>query len=255
MDSAKSNTPTLRLVAWNILHGGGPSRIPEIALALRNLTPDIVVLSEFRDARGGQLRVTLADAGLEHQAATPPAPGSLNSVFPAARHLIRILPSPPDLGRRFIHAHVGGIDVCGVHVPDDANLTAKSRFWQALLNIARGATDRPLAILGDFNTGRRGQDGVRFACEALLGNLLSLGFVDAWRVSHPIGREDTWVSPLGKGRIDTTYLSPALADTLVSCEYDHRVREAGFSDHSAVIVDLARSVPTSQTPPNGLFSA
>lgn len=145
------------------------------------------------------------------------------------------------------------MEICGVHVPDDTDHTAKSRFWQALLTIARGATDRRLVILGDFNTGRHWQDGPKFGCEALLGNLLSLGFVDAWRNTHPFGREDTWTSSLGRGRIDTTYLSPLLADTIISCEYEHAVREAGFSDHSAVVTDLAAGRPASETPPNGLF--
>jgi hypothetical protein len=62
----------MRILAWNILHGGSGRRLPEIVLALLGHRPDVVVLSEFRARLGGQIRGILADHGLSHQAATPP---------------------------------------------------------------------------------------------------------------------------------------------------------------------------------------
>lgn len=64
----------VRILTWNILHGGGPRRTPEIALDILEQRPDVVILCEFRPGRGGQLRAVLADHGLTHQACASPTP-------------------------------------------------------------------------------------------------------------------------------------------------------------------------------------
>jgi exonuclease III len=147
-------------------------------------------------------------------------------------------------------------------------MTAKAAHWQAILSHARQYLDRSVVIVGDFNTGRRYQDarptgraGRRGAgadgnsrwasvhgCEALLGSLLSLGFVDAWRCLHREAREYSWVSHDGQPRrIDTAYLSPALAPALQTAAYSHVERRRRLSDHAPLVVDLAlaRTAPVS----------
>ncbi|CAG1009723.1 hypothetical protein PHYC_03739 [Phycisphaerales bacterium] len=249
---------TVRLVTWNILHGGGPKRTPAIGLALHELAADLVVLTEFRTARGGQIRAQLADAGLEHQAVAPGREGG-NGMLMACRERLEAVDQPGDMGGvggRWLRARVPawGLEVLGVHVPDDGNPGRKAGFWRRVIGVGRGSAGCRLIVLGDFNTGRRGQDGDEFGCEALLGTFVTLGFVDAWRVVNPQGRENSWEGPQGQGRIDTAYLSPLLRDALVDARYEHRLRLDRLSDHSPLIVTIRTARNGEAERRAGLFS-
>ena len=242
----------MRLLTWNILHGGGPARLPEIILALVHHRADVVVLTEFRIARGSQVRGVLADHGLIHQLASHAPDGEGNGVLIASR--IRLAAcaqtGPAESAGRWLEAGLPevGVHLVGVHVPDDTRRAAKAAFWQHLLTLARLRRGEKCIILGDFNTGRKNLDGPvsgRFGaaqttgCEVLLGSLLSLGFVDAWRRLNPEGREYSWVSPAGEGRrIDAAYLSPNLAGVLQTASYSHFERQRRLSDHAPLLLDL-----------------
>lgn len=235
----------LRLFAWNILHGGGPRRTPEIALAILAHAPDLVVLSEFRAGRGGQIRAMLADAGLHHQIATD-SPPTKNGMLVASRSPLEPCPpraSLPGSRGRFIECLVPelGFRLAGVHVPDDTDLVAKQRYWHFLITYARAHADEPCLVVGDFNMGRRGQDdnGRGFACESLLGTFTSLGFCDAWRHHHPEERLFTWFHHDGSGaRIDAAYATISLLPRVQSVEYSTLERDQALSDHAAIVLDL-----------------
>lgn len=249
----------MRWIAWNIRHGGGASRTPEIGLALRALAPDVVVLTEFRAARGSMLRTTFADAGLAWQETAPSSPGG-NSVLIASRFAMQATQRPGGVpASRWMSVRLTefDLDVAGVHVPDDTRPAEKARYWQELVGWARERRDRRAAILGDVNTARRGPDGQnRFRCEALLGTLLSLGYVDAWRRMNPGDREDTWVGARGEAaRLDAVYLSAPLGDALQAARHAHAPASSGLSDHAAVVVDVALdSSGGSRAPTRGLFA-
>ena len=230
-------------LSWNILHGGGPERIPEIALFLVRHAPDVVVLSEFRAARGGQIRGVLADHGLIHQAASH-GPDRANGVLIAAREPIRPTGVQGRPDGRFLDAYrpESDLHITGVHVPDDSDPGGKAFHWQRLVGLGHERLGQHAVIIGDLNTGRRGQDAASgcFACEALMGTLASLGWVDAWRHLNPGVREATWVAPWGEGRrIDAAWLSPSLAERLESATHLHEAREKRVSDHSALLVRLS----------------
>jgi hypothetical protein len=56
----------VRLVSWNICHGGG-KRSPQIIAQLRVWNPDIVGLSEFRGTEPSHLIASaLTEMGLTH---------------------------------------------------------------------------------------------------------------------------------------------------------------------------------------------
>jgi exonuclease III len=240
----------MRILSWNILHGGGPARLPEIILSLLRHEPDLVVLTEFRTTRGSQIRAALADHGLPHQLTSHPQRNDpCNGMLMASRLPIEAAPSPPDFAGRWLEARLPALNVhlLGVHVPDDTRPTDKAAYWQAILRLARTRHGENCLILGDFNTGRRYQDGPvagpRRAsitgCEALLGTLLSLGYVDAWRRLNPDAREFSWVSAAGDARrIDTAYLSPALVPLLQTAVYSHFERHSSFSDHAPLLLEL-----------------
>lgn len=257
----------MRVVFWNILHGGGNRRTPEIALALLGWAADVVVLCEYRTTLGGQLRGVLADHGLEHQACTDPGEGS-NGLLVASRLPVERLASvgaatPQRLiGVRLAEA---GMVLLGAHVPPlEAQDGEAQGVWQALLAAARAHADGATLVIGDLNAGRRWQDeaglgGVRrlskeppalqrVGSEAM-GRLWLMGYRDAWRagLGEPEGdgksgceREFTWFSHEGRGvRIDHVLASASLLPRVREARYEHGVRESGVSDHAAVVVEIS----------------
>lgn len=255
----------MRILTWNILHGGGPRRIPEIALDLLEQRPDVVILCEFRPGRGGQLRAVLADHGLAHQACgSPDAPADAprraraedpgrNSVFIASRWPLTVLDEdhgiPGTLRPRWLSVRIApprgdgadSLDLLGVHIPDDTRPTPKALMWQGVLSFAAPRASGRCIIAGDTNSGRHRVDeaGATFGCVTALGKLATMGYVDAWRRANPDSRESTWAHPfVGATRIDGVYVSAPLAGAVTRAELLHGPREAGHSDHSMVLVEL-----------------
>lgn len=248
----------LRLMTWNILHGGGPVRTPEIGLAILAYRPDVVVLTEFRAARGSLLRAQLRDGGFEHQRATPTPTG--NGILIASRLPLAEGDAGGLSAGRWLSVTIPalGLRVHAVHVPDDWRPRAKAAAWQFLVSHARAGRGERAVYIGDFNTARHGQDspGRFFGCEQLLGTFCSLGYADAWRHLNPGVREDSWVSPLGRGRLDAAYVSAGLLAAVQGAAYLHAEREAGLSDHSGLMVEFGvEAGPPTEAAAKGLFPA
>jgi len=247
---------TVRLLTWNLLHGGSARRMPEIALSILEHAPDIAVLTEFRASIGGQIAGVLADHGLTHQVRSS-APTDRNGILIASRYRLEppeqhaldpLCPLPakwaetlvPDLGLR----------LAGVHIPDDSRPTERAAYWQFLVEYARLHGSTPCVVVGDFNSGRHRIDeaGATFASTALLGAFCTLGFTDAYRALHPRGRDHSWVSHEGGGfRLDHAYVSQPLKNQLVGARYSHSERADGVSDHAALVVELS-TVPPGAAP-------
>jgi exonuclease III len=240
----------MKLLAWNILHGGGPDRLPWIVLALLEWAPEIITLTEFRSARGGSLRGVLADHGWAHQGVSGAGAGE-NGVLIASKLPIARLDThpglPPPLRRRILTGEFeGGLSVTAVHVPDAARhdrpaMVEKTAVWHELIRTARARGSGSHAILGDLNTGRHRLDeaGASFSCTALLGRVVSLGYRDAWRSVHGSRRAGSWISPSGGSfRIDHALVSPALAGRVRGAEYGSAGLGEGLSDHASLVVEL-----------------
>lgn len=245
----------MRLLAWNILHGGS-RRMPEIALALLEQAADVIVISEYRRTMGGQLRALLAEHGWEHQLCTEPHLGK-NGMLLASRHRLveRRAPVDPPVDGRWVHAHLPGLplDVIGIHAPDgQTDPTLQTAYWRYLLDTTRSLKDVPCVVLGDFNTGRHKADeaGKTFRCTSLLGLLCTHGYADAWRLLHPQTREFTWFSHTGGGfRIDAAYITAPLTGGLRSASHVHALRQSGASDHAPIMIELDMTA-CSPGPPN-----
>lgn len=255
----------LRILHWNILHGGGSRRMPEIVLVLLSHKPDLILLSEYRTTIGGQIRGILADHGLEHQQTSLPARHK-NGLMWASRFVLDRAeqpgPTAHGLSSRWLDVRVAGHDLhlTGVHIPDDSRPTARAVCWQWMVASAKLNREKSHIFIGDFNTGRHGLDeaGRTFTCTSQLGAVCTLGYVDAFRVFAPNKREWTWHAPAGSHvkpantasssgfRLDTALVSQRAAPRLVRAEYVHSVRETGVSDHSAMIIDLAPAEAISQ---------
>jgi len=255
----------LRVFHWNILHGGGAKRMPEILLHLLALKPDLILLSEYRTTVGGQIRGILADHGLEHQQTSLPAQHK-NGLMWASRFPLARSPQPAPTGHglssRWLEILVEGHDLqlTGVHIPDDSKPTARAVCWQAMVASARLNREKSHIFIGDFNTGRHGLDeeGRTFTCTSQLGAVCTLGYADAYRVFAPETREWTWHAPAranvkpsntarsGGFRLDSALVSKPLLPWLARADYLHSVRETGVSDHSAMILELDKPGTISQ---------
>lgn len=247
---------SLRLLTWNIQHGGGSLRAPWICLALVEARADIIVLTEFRAARGGQIRAALADHGLKHQALSDAAEGA-NAVLLASRWPLERAGLAMGAGGagggdsaagRMVQAQIPllGLEVVGAHIPPPAPGGERARVWRQALLAARSGQAGRLALLGDFNTGRTGPDGSGFRHTALLGQLATLGYVDAWRRLHPAERAMTWRGPAGAcARVDHCFLSAGLAGGLRAARIEDFGAASGpgegrrrLSDHAPVVVEV-----------------
>lgn len=230
----------MRLVTLNLRHGG-VRHMPAVLDKLLGYKADLLVLTEFRNnPTGAALREALAGKGLVHQQVSHGEPRS-NAVLVAAKAGFRAAPRKLlrfDKGR-MISVRFADFFLVGVHLP---NVLAKLPHWDALLRLADKPRAEPRMLVGDFNTGRNPQDaqGFRFSCAEQMEALEQRGWVDAWRKLHPQAREYSWYSHKGRGfRLDHVFLSPSLAPRLGGARFDHTVRKRGYSDHSALIVDLA----------------
>lgn len=229
----------LKLMTWNIRHGGGAKGMPLIALYLVEQGADVIVLTEFRRSTGGQIRGVLADHGWAHQAVSE-HPGRANGVLVASRLAMRAEAPPPEAAGRWQEVVIGNsVRVVGLHIPCTGRETGRKAFWHKVLQRARAIADEPAVLIGDFNTGRRHLDeaGATFQQTAMLGMLSAAGYVDAWRVKHPHEREYSWFSHAGSGfRIDHAMVSRRLAGGIQSAWFCHEQRVSGTSDHASLVV-------------------
>ncbi len=250
-----------KILTWNLRHGGGSKRMPEITLVLLEQAADVVVLTEWRKGTGGQISGVLADHGLRHQFSTDPPKGS-NGLLVASRHPV-IVTEEADEGsglfkterrfglathrkarrRRLVEAEIAGLGltVIGVHVPPDGPGTGREAVFQATVAAARRRREEGCVLIGDLNAGRHFLDeaGETFTCTRLMGELATMGYKDAWRAIHGEKREFSWYSHEGEGfRIDHALVSGALANRVKSCWYSHNERKMNLSDHSLMALEL-----------------
>jgi exonuclease III len=238
---------TVNILAWNILHGGGPRRTPGIVLALLDSAADVIVLSEFRPTMGGQIRGVLGDHGYRWHAVSPLEAGC-NSMLIASRlpgsPLAVDLPEPRRGAAMCLDS---GMIVSAVHIPDarrhdHAAMGRKSAFWRALLDHARLHQQAEHVIIGDFNTGRHRADetGRSFSSTALLGELTAMGYRDGYRLVRPTGRAFSWESHTGgRYRLDQVFVSQRLCTRVSEVRYSQVERRAGLSDHAPMTVKFA----------------
>jgi len=232
----------MKLLTLNIRQGGG-SRAGRLLDWLGETAPDVAVLTEFRRGGSGEkLRKGLQAHGLRHFAA-PESPERANSVLIASRFplLAREAETSPADAHRLAWVSVEGIELLGVYF---AQRNEKASLYRTLDSLSGKLLERQSLILGDFNTGIRGIDeaGKTFYAEDCFRELLERGWQDAWRSRHPETTEYSWYSQREGGfRIDHALASPELDERIVSATYEHSVREAEISDHSALVIEVGAS--------------
>lgn len=230
----------VRLLCWNIRHGGG-FRIARIHAAIRSYRADIVVLTEFRENPSGLLlRESLAADGLVFQVTSQP-PHRTNGVLIAAREPFEICREGEDVPsdrHRWVTVRFAAFGVTGTYFP---SLHEKVPHLDYMLRRAARLADARHLFTGDFNTGKNHIDerGTVFHYGHYFDDMAEAGWQEAWRYLHPRGRQYSWYSQKRNGfRIDHAFLSPRLQPDLRAARYSHRHRKDGTSDHSALLVEL-----------------
>lgn len=241
----------LKVVAWNVRQGGG-GRAPRLADAVRTLSPDVVMISEYRHISRHGLAERLAAAGLGHQVESPDPRDGYTGMLICSRHQIDTgdvaFDSVTD-GHRFCHFVVKGWDLVSSYIPGmKAEANRKEKYWQFLVNEAGPAlAERRCLIAGDLNTGLHYRDelGATLACSELMQELFDAGWRDAWvernRIARPPG---TWISTAGNPfRLDHALLSPKSprarnVDYPVVIGGEGVLGPGGLSDHLPVVISL-----------------
>lgn len=233
----------MRLTTWNIRAGGG-KRIDDVARVLSELSPDVIVLTEYRPKPGQRLLQLLGQS--YHVEAGVPV-GSQNCTCVLSRYpMVRVPCDPmPTSHHRWVSVAIPAIDltVLGVHVPNQTEIWNKREFWSCVNSFADSVCGEQALIVGDLNTALDEDcegDPIREAVH--LKRLLATGWVDVWRAHNSDAREFTWYSHRNNGfRLDHCLVTGPLAERVVACSYGHDVRHNRLSDHSLLNIDIETS--------------
>jgi exonuclease III len=263
------------IVSWNV--AGRVKRLQEQAEALLSLQADVLCLQEATPNTLPLWQSLLHEAGyLGIAHGEPPSRGRSRPliVMTASRvplHAVMVDALP--WSERVVAVHLSdGTEVLNVHSPISPKPDfAKVRTHEAVYrHLAEEPAGYARILCGDLNTPRKEHpDGSvwTFARDqygrlrpdrrerwdeaelALIRGLEPYGFRDAYRLTHGYGvRELSWEWPRWKGGYRLDHLIVSGCVSVQDCRYEHRWRNDGLSDHSALIARL-------QVPSAGLSSA
>ena len=238
----------MRILFWNIKHGGG-SRAGRIVEQILEWNPDIVALAEFRGTQPSRsIAKSLYDEGYIHQLSTifDDEP-SWNALFVASRFEVSKVclegaPRPDYLWmliklRARPSLHIGVI------------LVPLGNQWyeylDALVGVAKDWQLGAGVIIGDTNCALTGRDeDTEYSDDfrdRFITPLIELGWRDVFRSFHPQLDAPTWYSSYGNGfRLDHVYVNAMLQEYISSCEYEwgRAWERKKLSDHAAILLDL-----------------
>lgn len=251
----------LRLVTWNIRHGG--SNVLGIARAIAGFDADVVVLPEFQASKGESLLQEVAKRGLPYHQVDCSRPQS-NGVAVVARHPLSAgsLKGPSTVPHRWQHVQIEalGIELIGIylHGGDEHNETPEEKqdFWDEILKAAQDLRATPAVIAGDLNTGKHNLDELGatfFSAKSFCDLSENVGWTDCFRCLHGDRRVYSWWHTKSGFRLDHAFVSPPLASRVKRAEYIWKQGDAilahdglkpwpedkgRLSDHAALVVEL-----------------
>ncbi len=188
----------MRVVSYNIQFGG-LGREAHIALVLRALQPDVVVLQEAVNTR--VVQIVAEAAGMPHWYARRGYSMALMSRLPVSEcSWVR----PRRMRHAFLRAMAGELPILGVHLqPYFSRWSERQRVREvtALLQLAEVYRERPHILLGDFNAIapsdvveiRRMPRWIRLLIRVGAGQIttdavrtvLNNDYLDSYRMLHP----------------------------------------------------------------------
>lgn len=234
----------MQVATWNIRHGGAAGANHQRVIGtLLGFDADLLVITEYRPHDRG-LAIEAALRGAGYLTTHPGSPPNKNAVLIASRTPIaNAAPLDPTLAEPSLlwAADLPWGRVGAVYMP---GMKRKLPYWDAILtSVSRPGA--PALLIGDFNTGRNDLDkadgATAFIGSEYMARMEDAGYADLWRSQHPARREYSWFSkPWNNGfRLDHAFGNRRIAAQVKDCRYDHTPREAGISDHSALLLELA----------------
>ena len=253
----------MRLVSWNICHGGG-RRASQIIAQLRDWRPDIVGLSEFRGtAPSLSIAAALTEMGLlyQHSTVDPKAPGRDGLLLASCRPFAVQQPNGIPDSNRWIHGTLQDevpLSLILLWVPNRDKTGIKYAFHDATVESLRLLASGVGLSFGDTNTGVPEIDEEARYFNQREGqwysNLANAGWVDLWRHRNPNRREYTWHNyASGAGfRLDQVFATNLAQESVRDVRYDWGNPPVGAfrgpSDHAAIVVDMCdRTTGTDQS--------
>jgi exodeoxyribonuclease III len=257
-----SRTHEIQVLTCNVQRAS-VSRVRRQAAWLAGSDADVLVLTEVSSGESGDvLAQLLADGGF---GVTLPAPSATDRyrVLVACRG---VEPACVDvgassMGHRCVAVRAGfsagEIGVTGLYVPSRGPKARRNQDKRAFQD--RVATvlphippvmdvPGPIVVAGDLNVLEPDHDprfGVFGEWEYDFYRAFGqAGFDDAFRIKEPSVMDYSWFGrPLADGkrngyRFDHAFVSRAHRTAVVACRYDHSVRTAGLTDHSALSLTL-----------------
>ncbi len=242
---------SVRILNWNIRHGGG-SRRGRILGRVADFDADVIVLTEYRNAP--EFLDRLRAIGYT-EIAEPSLQPRMNGVLVASRLAMQAVAGDstpakppgrwtevifPDLTLRLGASYLPGATSGG-------GAGGKRDHWIGVTQWASARKGEKAVLVGDLNTGAHwlDEDRATFHCADAFCELEAVhGWRDAWRLKNGQRREFTWWSRARGGallngyRLDHIFLSPPLAPTLRDCWYSQSEREEGLSDHAVQVADI-----------------
>jgi exodeoxyribonuclease III len=226
------------ILSWNILQGGG-SRIPIIINAFKQLSTDVLILSEFRNNASGKLiKESLYKIGYTCFGETK-AYGNDNSVLIASKHIctFELYPeSDPVYSQNIITANFSAFNIMGVYLPHKK----KHQLFPFITKLVSNSAT-PFIVAGDYNTGKNfiDQKGDSFWYQSELLQFENEHYVDAFRTINGNMETYSWFSHQGNGfRYDHTYVHESLKPIIKNCTYLHDWRQNKWSDHAPMLLEL-----------------
>jgi len=253
----------LKIATWNV--NSLRVRLPHLLDWLAANSPDAMCLQETKCEDATFPADDLARAGycaIHHGQRTYNGVAILLRKEPA--DVCRGIPEFADEQSRVIAAHIDGIRLVSVYVPNGQSVGSdtyayKLRWMEALtrwLGRERALSPR-MAVLGDFNIApedRDVHDPAAWAGQVLfseperaaLRGLIAAGFVDSFRLFDQPEKSFTWwdyrMGAFRRNmglRIDHVLLTPELAGAARSCVIDAAPRRLERpSDHAPVVCEL-----------------
>jgi exonuclease III len=228
----------MKLLCLNVRSGGG-TRWSRILDFVESQGADVVVFTEWR--RGDSLAEAWATSrGMHWIGACEGA--TRNGVFVASAlgFQSRSATPGPETAGTLLHVDFRDWRMLASYFPQGE---AKARYFWACSDIARAVGAAPFLLVGDLNTGNQLADktpsGERYACAERFDHLSAGdGLVDLWRRTHGAdAREWSWMTKANGFRLDHAFGNLAFVAAFdPACRYDHSTREAGFTDHSALLI-------------------
>jgi exodeoxyribonuclease-3 len=252
-----------RLATWNV--NSLKVRLPHLLEWLAQARPDAMCLQETKTEDAKFPVAELRAAGYE---AAYSGQKTYNGVAILSRSapvdVQHGIPGFADELKRVIAATVGGVRLVSIYAPNGQAVGSdkyayKLRWYEALAAWAKEAlaAHPRLALAGDFNVAPEdrdvhdpkrweGQIHVSGPERAAFGQLLRIGFSDAFRLFPQPEREFSWwdyrLAAFQRNwglRIDQILLSPELARLCHACSIDKAPRKLERpSDHAPVLAQL-----------------